>query len=203
MQEALKDAVVIANDDLTRDLISLVQRTPQSHELGGRPRMEIDINWLAHASQGWTLKDIAKELGCSTRTVRRRMLEYNLAEPAPPVIQTVVQPDGTFAREWHPTGPTGFAFRNDPTRLDELVRPILCRYQNYSLGLVKGALRTQGYRVARDRIQQSLIRVRGIQPCFVNRPIERRVYSVPEVNSLWHHDGNHSELAFMWYRDRC
>jgi hypothetical protein len=101
------------------------------------------------------------------------MLEYNLAEPAPPVIQTVVQPDGTFAREWHPTGPTGFAFRNDPAQLDKLVRPILCHYQNYSLGFVKGALRTQGHRVARDCIQQSLIRVRGIQPRFINRPIER------------------------------
>src|SRR6266576_6954096 len=94
------------------------------------------------------------------------MLEYNLAEPAPPILQTIVQPDGMLAREWHPMGPTGFAFRNDPAQLDELVQPIVRHYNNYSLGFVKGALRTQGYHVARDRIQASLIRVRGIQPRF-------------------------------------
>jgi hypothetical protein len=70
MQEALEDALAIANDDLARDLIPLVRRTEQSHGLGGRPWVEIDMNWLAHASQGWTLKEITKELGCSPRTVR-------------------------------------------------------------------------------------------------------------------------------------
>jgi hypothetical protein len=52
MQEALKDAVAIANDDLTRDLIPLVQRTPQSHGLGGCPRMEIDTGWHMQARVG-------------------------------------------------------------------------------------------------------------------------------------------------------
>ncbi|KAF8326143.1 hypothetical protein F5887DRAFT_1084852 [Amanita rubescens] len=33
MQKALEDAVTIANDDLTRDLIPLIQRTPQDHGL--------------------------------------------------------------------------------------------------------------------------------------------------------------------------
>jgi hypothetical protein len=192
MLDALEAAVATALDDL-RNPVPLVRP-------GSRSRIEIDVNWLAHASQGLTLKAIASELGCSSRTVRRRMLEHNLAELAPPVIQTVVQPDGTLTKEWHPTGPTGFDFRNEPEELDDVVRPILRRYTNYSLGFVKGALRTQGFKVARDRVQDSLVRVRGVQPRFVNRPIERRVYSVPEVNSLWHHDGNHSKKLLVWLR---
>ncbi|KAF8326459.1 hypothetical protein F5887DRAFT_832988, partial [Amanita rubescens] len=105
---------------------------------------------------------------------------------------------GTLVREWHPTGPTQFDFRDEPELLDDLVTPILRRYNNYSLGFVKAALRTQGYRVARDRVRDSLIRVRGLQAHFVNRPITRRVYSVPEVNSLWHHDGNHKLIRWKF-----
>jgi hypothetical protein len=195
MLDVLEAAVAAAHDNLLRDPIPVSQR--QGSGQTGRPRIEIDVNWLAYANQGLTLIDIGKEVGCSSRTVRRRLLEHNLAKPAPPVIQTVAQPDGTLVKEWHPTGPTQFDFRDEPELLDDLVLPILRRYNNYSDGLVKGALRTQGHpRVARDRIRDSLKRVRGLQARFVNRPITRRVYSVPEVNSLWHHDGNHSKSRY-------
>ena len=190
MLSSLDAAVTRASDDLVGDPIPLANKERWQQ---GRSRIEIDKTWLAFASQGMTLKDIADKVGCHPRTVRRRLLDHHLAEPAPPVIQNMVCPDGTVVKEWHPTGPTWSQIRDDPARLDELVRQILERYSKYSIGFVKASLRNQGHRVSQDHIRASLIRVRGLQPRFFNRPIERRVYSVPEVNSLWHHDGNHSK----------
>jgi hypothetical protein len=193
MVAALEEAVALARDDMEGVPMPLARREARAG--AGRPRVHIDKNLLSYACQGMTLKDIGDMVGCSARTVRRRLLEYNLAQPAPPVIQEVVQPDGTMAKEWHPTGPTRFILRDDPERLDGLVREILESFPNYSLEFVRAGLRSEGYHhVARHLIRDSMTRVRGLQARFVNRPIERRVYSVPEVNSLWHHDGNHSKF---------
>jgi hypothetical protein len=200
MLEALDASVATAQDDLLRDPIPVAHKELLER---GRSRIEIDVNWLRHASQGMTLKDIAVEVGCSARTVRRRMLEHHLAEPAPPVIRTVVQPNGMITKEWHPTGPTRFDFKDNPEELEDHVRAILRRFKDYSPRYVNGALRSQGYKVAREDIRASLRNVRGVQARFVNRPIERRVYSVPEVNSLWHHDGNHSKRDLQCLRSHC
>ena len=197
MAAYLNVAITTAQDDMVGDPMPLTQVEDQKRP--GRPRVNIDRNWLSYASQGLTLKDIGEQVNCSARTVRRRLLEYQLAEAAPPVIQEVVQPDGTLAKEWHPTGPTRNKFKDQPERLDELVKGILDRFPKYSLQSVKAALRNRGHRVAIPDIRVSLRRVRGVQARFVNRPIDRRVYSVPEVNSLWHHDGNHSKcFCFYW-----
>ena len=191
----LNVAITIASDDVGGDPVAVAYK--ELHGGVGRPRIHIDPTWLAHVHPGSTLKKIAKLLGCSARTVRRRLIDYQLAVPAPPVIQEVLQPDGTIAKEWHPTGPTGFDLKEEPHLLDELVKDILERFPNYSLESVRSALKTYGFRIPRDDIQLSLIRVRGVHPRFINRPIERRVYSVPDVNSLWHHDGNHSKSPFL------
>jgi hypothetical protein len=191
MLHALEESTSASQDDFAGDPIPLAQTTESG--LPGQPRINIDQQWLAYASQGMTTKDIAKAVGCAPRTVRRRLLQYGLTEPAPPVIQHVEHPDGTYSKEWHPTGPTWSAIRNDPNHLDSMVKRILDCFPNYSLSFVRAALRTEGHRVSQDHIRRSLIRVRGLQPCFINRPIERRIYLVPKVNSLWHHDGNHSK----------
>jgi hypothetical protein len=191
----LNEAITIASDDAGGDPVPVAYREENGGV--GRPRIHIDPTWLSHAHPGSSLKKIASLLGCSARTVRRRLIDYELAVPAPPVIQEVLQPDGTIAKEWHPTGPTGFDLKEDPNQLDEHVTKILERFPTYSLESVRSALRTIDLHVPRHIIQSSLIRVRGLQPRFINRPIERRVYSVPHVNSLWHHDGNHSTSPFL------
>ena len=162
MAECLNAAITTAVDDTIGDPIPLTRLEERGGP--GRRRIGIDRNWLSYAIQGITLKDIGKELNCSARTVRRRLLEYRLAEPAPPVIQEVIQPDGTLTKEWHSTGPTGFDFKGQPARLDELVKGILNRFPNYGVAYVKAALRTQGYRVARDDVRESMRRVRDLQP---------------------------------------
>ncbi|KAF8717155.1 hypothetical protein AX14_012207 [Amanita brunnescens Koide BX004] len=144
------------------------------------------------------IKNIGELVHCSARTVRQWLLDYQLAEPAPPVIHEVIQQDGTLAREWHPTGPTQFDFKDQPARLDELVKGIIDHFSKYSIQFVRAALWSRSHRVARDDIRASLTRVRGLQPRFVNRPIKRRVYSVPDVNSLWHHNGNHKLIQWKF-----
>ena len=199
MLESLNASIAAAAlDDAEKDPLPLAQREGQPG--GGRPRTVIDKKFLSFASAGMTLVDIGKAVGCSARTVRRRLIDYGLAEPAPPVIRKIVRADGTEAKEWHPTGPTRFDLKGDPAGLDRLAGNIIEQFPNYSLISVKGALQAEGVKVQRDLIRASLIRLRGLQPRFVNRPIERRVYSVPEVNSLWHHDGNHSEYRFCCSR---
>ena len=192
MIESLDNAEDDARDDTDGDPIPV---SSLSKEGKGRPRLEIDRNWLLYTIQVQTVADIAKELGCNRCTVRRRILEYGLAVPAPPVIQEVVRDDGVIAREWRPTGPTMSALNEDPDGLDALIREVLEVFPTYGIEYLRGAVRSKGHRVSRDNIRASYHRVAGVRPQFMHHPVERRVYSVPHVNSLWHHDGNHSEQS--------
>ncbi|KAM6496392.1 hypothetical protein JOM56_009098, partial [Amanita muscaria] len=158
----------------------------------GRGRLEIDRDWLAYTSQVQLLRAIADELGCHPRTVRRRQLEYGLAKHAPPVIQYVQHQDGTQTKEWHPTGPSMSDLNRDPQALDGVVGEILEGYPDYGIEYLHGAVRSKGHRISREHIRDSYHRVMGIRSRFLHRPVERRVYSVPSVNSLWHHDGYHT-----------
>jgi hypothetical protein len=195
MIRALDDAASEARDDAAAAPMSVA--CVVNRGTGGRGRLEIDKNWLAHASQVQTLRAVAEELGCHPRTVRRRLLDYGLANQAPPVIQSVEHPDGTRTKEWHPLGPTMSDINGDPQALDALVGQVLETFPDYGIEYLRGAVRSRGYRVSREHVRDSYHRVVGLRPRFMHRPVERRVYSVPSVNSLWHHDGNHSESIHM------
>ena len=195
MVESLDNAKDDARDDIAEDPIPVTMQV--SMEGMGRPRLEIEQNWLMYALQVQTVADIAKELGCSWHTVRRRILDYGLALPTPAVIQQVVRQDGTLAREWHPRGPTMSALNEDPGRLDAVIQDVLEAFPTYGLAYLTGALKSMGHHVSRANISASYHRVTGVRAQFMHRPVERRVYSVPYVNSLWHHDGNHSEMLAL------
>jgi hypothetical protein len=188
----LDDAVVEARYDHTLVVQRPVARV-ENIGGGGRGHLEIDRNWLAYASQVQTLQAIANELQCHPRSVRHHLLDYELAEPAPPVIQYTEHPDRTRTKEWCLTGPTMSVINNDPQALDALVGRILGVFPNYGIQYLAGAVRSEGYRVSRAHIWESYHRVMGLRPRFMHPPVERRVYSVPSVNSLWHHNGNHSK----------
>ena len=157
MLHTLEQSTSALQDDFAGELIPLAQTTESGQP--GHPRIEIDAQWLAYVNQGMTTKDIDKAVGCAPRTVRRCLLQYGLSEPAPPVIQHVKRPDGTYSKEWHPTRSIRSAIRNDPQRLDNMVKRILDRFPNYSISFVQAALRTEGHCVSRDHIHRSLIRV--------------------------------------------
>ncbi|KAJ7697131.1 hypothetical protein B0H14DRAFT_3039591 [Mycena olivaceomarginata] len=167
MTAALEDAVSASADPLTQPMLSVMPVIPPSQRKRGRPRKDIDKEFLAGALALRGPAGIAKSLDCHARTVRRRALEYGLAEPGPPCFEDVVQPDGTFHRIWQSTGPPISAISDMPERLDQVMADILRRLP---ISVFMGHLRV----------------------CFNERRLERRQYSVPGVNSLWHHDGQHS-----------
>ena len=188
LQEAERNALEPA--------VAGIQVSARVPGLLGRPRVEIHRDYLEHLLDirgPSELKDVFK---CSARTIRRRAVEYGLRPAGLPVIQHVEYPDGTLGRQWVASGMRErSAISDDDEALDTLVASILAIFPGYGRCKLNGALLAQGYRVPRERLRASIVRVSGPMSRFTRRPIERRAYYVPAVNSLWHHDGNHGILS--------
>lgn len=161
----------------------------------GRPRIEIDPSILASALELRGPTELAAVFGVSARTVRRRALEYGLVEPGAPVYVDYEDEDGTITRFYtSSTAPTSDLSDDD---LDEIMQQILQHFPFFGRQMIQGHLCHLGHRVTRSRILDSYTRVQGAPTnIFGSRRIQRRVYSVPGPNSLWHHDGQHGEQAF-------
>ncbi|KAK2459602.1 hypothetical protein APHAL10511_008381, partial [Amanita phalloides] len=146
MLSALDEAAAEAQDDNGAALLPVLQVTSQG--MGGRGCIEIDQNWLAYASQVQSLHAIADELGIHLRTVQCRLLDYGLAEQAPPVIQLIEHQDGTQTKQWQPTGPTMSSINSNPDALDVLVGSILQVFPDYGVEYLQGAVHSRviGYR---------------------------------------------------------
>lgn len=144
----------------------------------GRPRVEIDAVIL----QSLALEPkttLAEQLGCCTRTVRRRQQELEHQTGTALVPQQSVLSDN---------------------ELDAIVGDVLKDSPNYGRSMLIGAMTFRGYNIPERRIRESLNRVRGAPGRFFgSRPIHRRSYYVPAANSLWHHDGQHGELAIPFH----
>ena len=168
----------------------------------GRPRVEIDKNYLEAALQVRGPHQLANVLGCNPRTIRRRALEYGLADPAPPVFQTTRDPDGTVSQSWFSSStPARSLIAEDPNALDDVVGDVLLTFPQMGRQKLDGVLKARGYRIPRERLRESYVRVHGAPARFAKPRIERRTYYVPAPNSLWHHDGNHS--TWLAYPGRC
>jgi hypothetical protein len=77
------------------------------------------------------------------------------------------------------------------SHLDNLISQLRQHYTRAGITMLDGMVRRLGYRIPRERIRQSLLRIDPVQRVFERIRIRRRVYSVPGPNSLWHHDGQH------------
>lgn len=75
--------------------------------------------------------------------------------------------------------------------------------QTYGYGIVRslGALRAAGLRVSRERVRQTLRRLRGGGPII--DPIRRRRYIAPGPNSVWHIDTHHKLARWGIYLHGC
>jgi hypothetical protein len=156
----------------------------------GRPRIEIDEHLLATALEMRGPTHLAPVFNVSARTVRRRALECGLAEPGPPVYVEYEAEDGSISRYYtSSTAPMSDLTDNE---LDVITLQILNAFPNFGRRMITGHLRYLGHRIPRVRVQDAYLRVCGTsRNRFGDRRIERRVYSVPGPNSLWHHDGQH------------
>ena len=129
----------------------------------GRPRFHISreqLQYLHSLSFSWT--DIADMLMVSWMTVYRRRVEYGLLD----------EPHSSIS---------------DPG-LIERVRQLLVQHPQVGQSFISGQLRSQGYRVSRERVRRA---VRTCDPLdaalrWQGIATRRQPYSVPGPNSLWH-----------------
>ena len=162
----------------------------------GRPPSDIRPEHLALFAAGRTThQEIADIYQCNPRTIRRRLIDYGLSNPGPPVYVNEPQEDGTTRRVYSAGRSSDLSQMTDE-QLDTVMVTIYERFPSFGRRMVDGYLMALGERVPRRRIIESFQRVIGPPVAtFGNRRIERRVYSVPGPNSLWHHDGQHGKSS--------
>ena len=136
---------------------------PSDTTTQGRPKLLIPQEQLEGLrSLGFSWVAIAKMLGVSERTVRRRKEEYNMSS-------------STYL----------FSEISDG-EIDEFMKFILQVSPNSGERMIIGWFRGRGIRVPRWRIRESVARVDPISRDLRRRTVTtRRIYSVPTPNSLW------------------
>ena len=117
---------------------------------------------------------IATMLGVSLRTVRRHMDEYSLTVHS---CYTDI----------------------DDARLDHIVRELKEQIPNSGYRMVDGLLRQHGIRVQQLRVRESIHRTDPNGTIVRHADfIQRRKYHVPGPQSLWHIDGNHKLIRYVY-----
>ena len=138
----------------------------------GRPAIVIEEEQLIFfVDNCFKVDDMALILGCSKRTVERRLSMYQLSTR-------------------HFTAITDI-------ELDELVKQQCSVYPRCGEKLINGRLHAEGIRVQRHRVRESIRRVdpSGVQS-RLRRVLHRRRYEVDSPNALWHLDGHHKLIRW-------
>jgi hypothetical protein len=120
-------------------------------------------------------------------------LEQGLVQPGAPVYADIIEPDGSITRTWNSSTAAVSSISNQ--ELDRELAEILQNFPYFVRRMINSFLLSKGIKVVLSRIRASYVRVHGSPPVFGNRAITRKVYFVPGVNSLWHHDGQHGEYS--------
>lgn len=189
MLQALDDACHRSSDPPTGPPPQVVWQVRTGRR--GRPRIEFDPDFLSTALSLRGPTGVAPVVNTSSRTIRRRALDYMIVEPGNPVFQDIDNLDGTTTRV-HTTTTRPLSTLTDE-ELDAVIRSILEQFPDYGQRMLAGALRVMHHRVPRQRLTSSYVRVHGTPGAFGDRQIHRKIYSVAGANSLWHHDGQHGK----------
>ena len=139
----------------------------------GRPEIVITRQELQNLlSLQFTQAEISKLYGCSPRTIRRRILRYELQE---------------FV---------SFSDISDED-LDSLVIRFVATFPNAGQNTLAGYLQSCNLRIQRQRIRDTMARIDPEGTALRTRNIlHRREYRVQGPNSLWHIDGNHKLIRW-------
>lgn len=159
----------------------------------GRPRVEIDQNFLQFALQHRGPVFLAELFQCSSRSVRRRAIDYGLVDRGMPVHTNILNDNGTTTNI-HTSSSRPVSTMTDG-ELDAHIGKILDIFPTFGRRMIAGHLQAAGHNVPRGRIQESNSRVHGPSGIFGQRQITRKTYKVAGPNSLWHHDGQHGTHA--------
>lgn len=117
----------------------------------------------------WT--KIARMLDISRDTLYRRLQEYGIS------IDTF-----TYISE---------------SELDELLKGIKCDHPNIGEVVLQGHLLHTGIKVPRAKLRAAIHRIDHANTmCRRSTTIQRRVYTVPHPNAVWHIDGNHKMIRW-------
>ncbi|KAJ8518042.1 hypothetical protein ONZ45_g4829 [Pleurotus djamor] len=188
----LQEACDASADPAPEGHFSVVTR----ERTGGRAKIAIDETFLANALMHRGPTAIGRLLGVSSRTVRRRALELGLMQPGVPVCSEEIGEDGEATRIWTSMTPP-MSTLTDP-QLESEVANILELFPSFGRRMIQGTLNSRGHRVSIQRIRDAYRNIWGPPGPFNNHFIVRREYSVPGVNSLWHHDGNHDLIRWRF-----
>ena len=139
----------------------------------GRPRIVIDQAWLKDATSNHRripLTTIARALGVHRNTLHNNMHRHNIQRK--------------------------FSDISDKD-LEYLVRAFKLMKPNSGLRYVMGFLEGNGLRVQKWRVRMTLHRLDGLRQALRNHAaIDRREYTVPYSNYLWHIDGYHKLISW-------
>jgi hypothetical protein len=184
-------------EDLPEGQLAPLLQNPCSASRVGRPKLEANEASFAQgfAAVNGSSTRLAKLLGCSPRTVRRRALELGWAKPGSPVY-TEVHEGPQIRREYHRREPKTSTLPTDEA-LDALTAEFVEAYPRSGNIVMQGWFSSKGHIVSRSRLRESYKRIKGFPSAFQRTCISRRVYQVAGPNSLWHHDGYHSMLSYL------
>ena len=140
----------------------------------GRPHYDVDKEQMEYLLQlRFSCPEIARIMGVSLSTVRRRMTLYGLSVHS--------------------------LYSNiSDSELDEVVKEICRLFPNSGYRMIEGHLLSRSYRLPQTRIRESLHRVdpEGVATRWAV-VIRRRKYFVKSPLSLWHIDGNHKLIRYI------
>ena len=160
----------------------------------GRPRAVIDCEWLTWAISMRSTSHIAQYLQVSRPVVRAALLEYGLREQSEdPFLRSPSQGNPYRIAYTQRRSYTSPVSQLSDEQLDDMIARIRIHFPSAGVSMLYGYLRTLEQTVPRERIRLSLLRINPVQRLFGRSAIERRTYTVPGPNYLWHHDGQHGE----------
>lgn len=156
----------------------------------GRPFIEIDDSFLRAVSGSAPDTQVARQLGCSARTVRRRRLQLGLAEQGNPVF--VSDEDGNRIRQ----ADSRARVHLTPEDLDAHVSQSLRRFPNFGRRMLLSHIRVTNpaYFVSEIDIRRSIVRIEAAPRAFGSRRIQRRAYHSKGPMAMLHNDGQHSKF---------
>jgi Bacterial regulatory protein, Fis family len=141
----------------------------------GRPRKVVNVDLLKEAmnpTRRISKVLLAEKLGIHRNTLRAKLKENSIN--------------------------SSFTEMSDED-LDQTIKNYLKSHPSSGIRYLTGHLRTQGLRIQRRRLQQSIKRVDRLGQTLRNRMTakkSRRQYLVSRPNALWHIDGHHKLI--LW-----
>ncbi|KAG2063868.1 hypothetical protein BDR04DRAFT_1036922 [Suillus decipiens] len=133
-----------------------------SHVQGGmvgRPSIDILPSDLADLSSGRvSRRHLAELYHCHPRTIRRRLLEFNLSPPGPPIYVDEQQPGGIVNRTYHRGSSSDLSTITD-AELDRLILELYHQFPLFGRWMHDSYLLQLGYRIPCSRTEASYLQL--------------------------------------------